>query len=144
MKSKRLFLYAILAFLPVCANATINDVSISPTTPTSLDSITILVSGEEGTYPAEITNTDFFVNGNSLTLDIYLYIGPFDAVSFWSCTEIIGTLPADTYNLTVWRFLPSYYPPSTISSYSTSFEVVPEPATLLLMVSGLLLLRKNK
>ncbi len=98
----------------------------------------------EGSGGVTITNTDFSVNGNSLTLDIYLDLGFATVVTPWSYSKLIGTLPADTYNLTVWRFLPSYYPPNIIvSSYSTSFEVVPEPATLLLLVFGVAICKRR-
>ena len=112
------------------ANATITNVSILPNAPTSIEPITIIVNGIEGGGGVQITNTDFFVNGNSLTLDIYLDIGIAQVVTPWSHNELIGTLPVGTYDITVRGFLPSYYPPPLYDSYSMSFEVTPEPSTL--------------
>jgi hypothetical protein len=124
------------------ATATITSVQIIPAEPTLTDSISILVNGIEGSSPVQIMNTQFSVNGNSLALDIYLDLGFAFVLTPWSHTEVIGTLPTGDYNLTVRRLLPSYYPPDTIvSSYSTSFEVVPEPCTVVFLGFGLPLLK---
>jgi hypothetical protein len=131
METKLLKVVFVVLFFSAAAKASIVNVSISPITPTFTDPITILIDGMEGSGGVQITNTDFIINGNSISLDIYINRGIVQVVTPWSHSELIGTLPADTYNLTVRRFLPPYYPPDIIvSSYSISFEVTPEPSIL--------------
>jgi hypothetical protein len=137
MKSKRLFLYAILVLLPVCANATITNVSISPAMPTLIDPITILISGIEGSGMVQIADTNFIVNGNILSLDVYLNVGHLDMMTPWTHSEEIGLLPFGVYDLNVRTLRQSV----VNSTYSTSFEVVPEPATFVFLVIGLPIFR---
>lgn len=131
----------IFATLVLCyggwARATITDVSISPAVPTSLDPITILVSGVQG-YPSEIINTDFVVDGNSLSLDITLLLGITPVVTPWTHSEPIGTLTTGTYNLTV-RLLDYYGTPQ--NTYIIDFEVIPEPGTFAILVLALPIFR---
>jgi hypothetical protein len=139
MKTRLLkIIFAVLFLCPVCADATITRVSISPDEPTLIDPITILVSGTEGS-PAQITNTDFLVNDNSLLLDIYLDLGIIPVVTSWTHSEPIGTLPGGVYNLTVQTLFPLL--PPLNDNYSMSFEVVPEPGTLGFLAAGLLVFR---
>jgi hypothetical protein len=126
MKTNLAKVIFMIMIIPPATNATITDVSILPTTPTVIDPITISVSGIEGSGGVRITDTDFYISGDSLELDIFLELGPLAVITPWSYSENIGILPADTYNLTVRSF--SYYP-SRESSYLTRFEVVPEPST---------------
>jgi len=120
------------------AHATITDVNILPTIPALTDPITIIVSGVEGS-PAQITNTDFWVNDNSLSLDIYLDIGIIPVVTPWTHSEYIGTLPAGVYDLSVQTFVPML--PSLNDDYFRSFEVVPEPSTLTILGFALMISR---
>ncbi|MGB8226316.1 MAG: PEP-CTERM sorting domain-containing protein [Sedimentisphaerales bacterium] len=140
MKKLLWMIFAIL-LLPVCADATITDVNIIPSTPTLLDPITILVSGREGCGPVQIINTDFLVNDNTLLLDISLRVGFLTVVTPWSHSEEIGTLSQGLYNINV-RTLQEGIITST---YSTSFEVTPEPATsTLLLTAGVFLFRRRR
>ena len=120
-------------------NATITDVSIVPSLPTPLDVIFINVLGEENTGDVFIVDTDFRQDGMSLELDISLDVGPFTVVTPWSHTENIGTLSIGFYDLTVRTWEESI----ETDTYSTSFEVVPEPATILLFTLGGIYLRKR-
>jgi hypothetical protein len=111
------------------ASATITNVSISPGMPTFQDPITILVNGQEGAGPVQITDTDFFINDNSLILDLYLHVGFADIITPWSHSEVIGTLSFGNYDLTVNTFA-DYYGTIFENSLPINFAVVPEPNML--------------
>jgi len=106
-----------------------------------VEPITILVSGVEGSGGVQIISTHFSAIDNSLLFDIHLDLGICLWVTPWSYSEVIGTLSAGTYNLTVRRFLPDYYPPPIVNSYEMSFTVVPEPVTIALLAVGLPIIR---
>ena len=136
-------------FLSAIANAGITDVNIVPTIPAISDSISIMAYGVEGSGGVEINDTVFTIDGYSLQLDMYLNVGICQVATPWSYTEDIGILAAGSYELIVNRYLPSYFPPPIIHSYTTDFTVVPEPGTLAIFGFGLPLLRafsrrKNK
>ena len=118
-------------------------VDILPEAPTIHDSIDIISSAIAGSGPVAVENTLFQYDGTNLTLDLYLNVGMFTVMTPWSYTETIGTLPAGTYDLTV----TAYYDYSGFidsEDYFTSFEVViPEPASLLLLAFGGVLIRRR-
>jgi hypothetical protein len=121
--------------------AGITDVSISPLGPTINDAISIIIEGEEWVSPIDISNTVFSTNGSNLTLDIYLETGMLQVYSPWSHNENIGMLSAGTYQLEV----NAIYGPSVSDTFETSFEVVvPEPTSMLLLLSGTLFLYRIK
>ena len=120
-------------------NATITDVSIEPILPTPLDVISIVSSGGESSGPVEIVDSVFSVDENSLQLNIYLEVGFAMVVTPWSHTENIGTLPAGVYDLTV-NTVVELEPFRNDTSF-TSFEVVPEPTTLVLFGLGGLIVK---
>jgi len=136
MRNKILKIVKIAVFILVATsasvNATITDVSIVPSLPTSLDVISIDISGVEGTGPVFVTDTDFSQDGTSLELDIFLDVGFLMVVTPWSNTENIGTLPIGFYDLTVRTWEESI----ETDTYSISFEVVPEPTTVVLFGLG--------
>ena len=137
---------AVLVFVAfVCvvdsAKATITDVNILPEEPTVEDVITIAVSGWEGSGGVLITDSDLRMEGTSLELDIFLDVGFFQMITPWSHSEIIGTLPADSYNLTVNAYYSVAY--TGTDTYSTSFAVVPEPASILLLLMGVVGVREG-
>jgi len=120
--------------------AVIVDVDIVPEVPTLTDVITIVTFGQEGSGPVAIDGSDFLINGTSLELDIYLNVGFSTVVTPWSHPEDIGTLPAGMYDLTVRTFvLPEIT--EIADTYSVTFDVVPEPATVCLFGLGGLILR---
>ena len=124
------------------SSASITDVNIIPSQPTPLDVISIVTFGVEGSGPVLVTDTDFRQDDTLLELDIYLSIGPFTVVTPWSHQEDIGTLPVGTYDLavnTIVELEPIYN-----DTFSTSFEVVPEPTAFLMLGLGGLVLRKRK
>jgi len=125
----------IFVYMADLAEGTITDVSITPQQPMLEDAITIVTFGVESYGGVEIIDSDFQMEGTSLELDIFINVGLLDELTPWSHSEIIGTLPANSYDLTV--TLDAYYGSHTeIDTYSTSFTVVPEPATVLLLVMG--------
>ena len=145
VKMKRLerfiFLIAscvILVFLTHSAKASITDVDIFPEAPTAIDLITISVSGVEGSGDVLITDSDFNIQGTVLELDIFLEVGAFPVITPWSHSEDVGPLPAGMYDLTV-RTLELA---EVTDTYSMPFEVVPEPATVLLLAVGALLAKR--
>jgi hypothetical protein len=118
----------------------IKDVHTDPNQPTNSDSITIVVSGVKGKGPVSITDSNFQINGTSLELDIFLHVGFLTAITPWSHSEIIGSLPAGSYDLIV----NAHYSGSSTGTetYSTSFMVMIEadveikPKTLNLQSGG--------
>jgi len=140
MKIKILKVIAITIIVCFSAyvNAKITDVSIVPSLPNPMDVISIDTSGVEGYGPVTITDSVFLIDGTFLHLYLSLNVGPYTVMTPWSHTEDIGTLPEGLYDLTVRTLEDSF----VTDTYSTSFEVVPEPATLLLFGSGALLLKK--
>ena len=113
--------------------ASIGEVYITPEIPSTTDLITIFASGTEGST-VTIEDSDFLQDGTSLELDIFIIVGHLTIISPWEHSEVIGSLPAGTYNLTVSTF--DKYDPIYNDTFSTTFEVVPEPASLLFLAAG--------
>jgi hypothetical protein len=147
---KRLFLLVLVAMviiLPVkttSGGVNIQDVNIDPNRPTDKDSITIVVSGSGSTMPAWMDGSDFRMAATSLELDIFVSLGPFEEISEWSHSEIIGTLPAGSYDLTVqaynYNYVDKEYVLNDINSISfmvmIEADVEIEPKTLNLQGKG--------
>jgi hypothetical protein len=117
----------------------VTNVHIDPNQPTDKDSITIVVSGVESAGPVLI-DSDFLMEGTNLELDIFLDIDFFYVETPWSHSEIIGTLPAGLYDLSVYVYYSGPY--IGTDTYSTSFmvmieaDVEIEPKTLNLQSKG--------
>lgn len=122
------------------STASITDVNIEPNLPTPLDAISIVTFGREANGPVFVTDTDFRRDGVLLELDISLDVGFLPAETPWSHSELIGTLPSGLYDLTVRTLEQSV----VTDTYSTSFEVVPEPITFLFLAIGILGIRSGK
>ncbi|MHC4792616.1 MAG: hypothetical protein ACYS8Y_14545 [Planctomycetota bacterium] len=120
-----IFACVTFVYMADLAEATITDVSVIPEQPTLEDIIIILTSGVEGAGGVSIVDSNFHMAGTSLELDIFINVGFWDVITPWSHSEIIGTLPANSYDLTV--TVEAYYGGShtEINTYSTSFTVVP-------------------
>lgn len=140
---KRLFLLVVImtVFCPIkTIEGGIHNVYADPNQPTNSDSITIVVSGEEGQRPVLITGSNFQINGTTIELDIFLHVGFLMAITPWSHSEIIGSLPAGSYDLIVNAHYGGAY--NWTHTYSTSFmvmieaDVEIEPKTLNLQSKG--------
>ncbi len=134
-----------------CAAVSINDVLegpqdwalravVQPETPTIYDPISIISSATAGSGPVVVEQSLFQVNGSHLSLNLDVSVGALQVITPWSYTENIGTLPAGSYDLAVTA---DYYFAGWTNSeeYYTSFEVIPEPATILLLSCGVLCIR---
>ncbi len=143
MKTRLLLMIGLcLAMSTMTAQAGITDVFIFPEEPIVINPITIFVSGVESGGGVTIDNSDFQIDGTSLTLDIYIDIGLLTVVTPWSHSEDIGLLGAGIYELTANTFFEQV--PFFNDSYYTTFEVTPEPSTLILFALGGLMVRKRK
>jgi hypothetical protein len=148
---KMVFLVGITAFflsVGVASGAVVDitDVQISPSEPTEFEVIEISTfmwfeHGVLATLHANYTQV-----GNSLELDLGFYVHSDPPSSLLSIVEI-GILEAGSYDLTVYTsWTDPIEPGPMISSdtYTTSFVVTPEPATLCLLGLGGLMLRRRK
>jgi hypothetical protein len=138
MKPKRVRVITVAVFFWAAvfmtdSSASITDVNILPSLPTPLDAISIVTFGIESSGPVFVTDSVFRSEDSSLNLDIYLDVGFASVITPWSHIENIGTLPIGFYGLTVRTWEESI----ETDTYSTSFEVVPEPVTILLLATGI-------
>ncbi len=136
---KLLFVLVAMSGVAGIGNASITDISIQPATPTFNDDISVLVSGVESSSMG-IVDSSLTVDNTSIELDIYLQEGMLPVVTPWTHSENIGMLAIGTYDLMV----NTIYAPDVSDTFTTSFEVVPEPATLLLLAMGGLMMRRKR
>lgn len=132
---------------------TITDVSRDPLLPTVFDSITIktFIDFDLIAYPQMVFDTsDFEQSGMSLQLDLHFYE---DGMGMGTplvtpLLEPIGMLTEGFYDLTVRAYVSpdpiSMVLPSLSDEYFTSFQVIPEPTTLLLLGFAALGLLKKR
>ncbi len=113
----------------------ITDVQVIPPNPTTMDSISIYSYGGLAYNDAPFDHSDLFIDKYSLQLDIHYGFGYLPSTGFWSHTEIVSTLPAGFYELTVNAYEREMPVGDT---YVTSFEVVPEPMSILFLGFGML------
>ncbi|MHC5061884.1 MAG: PEP-CTERM sorting domain-containing protein [Planctomycetota bacterium] len=139
MKIRILLTAVVLILVSPLVSAEITDVFISPQEPIEIDPITIITSGVENSGAVVIESSSFMIDGTSLELDIYLEVGSYTVMTPWQHSEDIGTLLMGTYDLTVNTI--NELEPEFNDTYYTSFEVIPEPATILLFGLGGLIFR---
>jgi hypothetical protein len=135
-----IFVLAATTCLVNPVGAEILNVNIFPEVPTMFDEITIITSGAESQGGVLIDSTNFNREGTLLRLDIFLVVGDLAVFTPWSHPENIGTLPAGMYDLTVQTFENT----DITDAYSMSFEVTPEPSTLILLLLGFTQILRRK
>ena len=136
---KLLFVLVAMSGVAGMGMASITDVEILPETLTIYDSLNILVSGVEN-FSINISDSLLTVDNTSIELDIYLQEGMLPVVTQWSHSEELGLLSIGIYDLTVNTI--NEMEPDFDDTYYTSFEVIPEPTTALLLGSAFIILRK--
>jgi len=142
MKTKLLMMTIIATLAGALVDAAIIDnVLVIPENPTTLDSIDIDVfatlSSAEVPYSTEVTFVD-----DTVELDITFSGTGLAVITAWNHTESIGALSVGTYDLIVTTTYTSQS--AWDDTYLTSFEVVPEPTTLLLLGLGGLISKRIK
>ena len=129
------------------AIVSISDVQVDPEEPSLSDIITFDVFGGFSHAGVTFTESQFSTNAFSLELDLFFTegFGPLIPTG-WSHSEEIGTLSAGTYDLTTqayWRSSPGYEY-ILHDTFPLEFEVVPEPATILLFSLGGVILNRTR
>ena len=133
-------LFAAILCLSSTSKSAITNVYIEPDVPSTLDDITIFVTGFEVEGPVSIYDNNFFINDTSLTLDLYINTGFFQVITPWDYSEPIGSLPAGSYDLNVNEFLTG----NLIQTYPLSFEVIPEPSSIIIFITAAICFMKYK
>jgi hypothetical protein len=141
MKAK-LFLTAVLLMgvfvLPT--QAEITGVTIFPENPLETDLISFDIFGTQPTGSVTVTDTAYSISENEITMDLFLNVGFAQWATPWDYTYDVGLLSAGTYDLTVNTIIADH--PSANDTFTTSFEVIPEPTTFLLVGTGLYGIRR--
>jgi hypothetical protein len=135
-----------ILFVFVCQisakSVSINSVDVIPNQPLNTDLITFNIVGGAATTPSWVEYDQFSQNGTSLQLDLYVDRGPYLEFSNWGYSKQIQPLLPGIYSIEV-RAFDNWY--GTLQDTRTvDFTVVPEPATLLLLGLGGLVLRKHR
>lgn len=140
--------------LPITADVVgIQSIGIDPPQPTDLNPIEITTyGGISYIFDIEFVSSHFQISGTSIDLDYYfLDTNPggmrLPVAGDWDSTEYIGTLPQATYYVTSRAWVTDYlFSPDyrLADTHSTSFSVIPEPTTFMLLGFGGLMLRKKR
>ena len=135
---------------------TITDVTTDPLLPTVFDSITIetFIDFDLIAYPQMVFDNNyggFEQSGMSLQLDLYFYedgMGILGIPIVSPLLEPIGMLTEGFYDLTVLAYVSpdpiTLVMPELSDEYFTSFQVTPEPATILLLALGAVMVRRTR
>jgi len=145
MENKRvsyfITVFVSLVFSAMPVQAYITDVVIQPVTPSATDNISFIIDGIENSGGVNIADVSCTMNNDLITLDLSLEVGPFLSLTPWNHTYEVGLLPVGNYDLTVNSIVIS--DPLENSTFTTDFEVAPEPTTILLFGTGIFFLRRK-
>jgi hypothetical protein len=119
----------------------IDSVDVIPEQPLEIDIITFDIFGTASGRPSQVAYDQFTRDGTSLQLDLYVDVGVMPAFSNWTYSKQIQPLQPTTYSLTVRAF--DNYSGTLQDTYPVDFTVVPEPATILLLGFGAVLVKKG-
>jgi hypothetical protein len=137
---RKLFILTLVFIMAeqVLATFSIDQVTISPASPTSSDTITIEADGLVNFGGWTFDHSSFTANDKNLTLDFYFDVPEyvFWIVTPWDESKQIGTLSADDYNLTVHTYSITSSGTGLEDTFQTSFTVAPEPMTIALLGLG--------
>lgn len=131
----------------------ISDISIDPIQPTNIDLIGITTSGWVGyVFDVQFVDSESHISGNSINIDFYFYDSNPGGIGLpvaggWDSTVNIGPLSPGIYGVSAKAWITEdLFPVYRLADMdSTSFTVIPEPATLFLFgLSGLVLRRKHR
>ncbi len=137
--------FAVAAIVTSASGQSIDSVSIIPALPTDLDPITIRVEGELAHTGIDLVSSPFSRSGSNLWLDLYFYydggISLPVVVPYWH-EQPVGYLTAGEYDVAVRSFnafnpfpgMPPIY--QLADEAQVSFTVLPEPATMLLVLAA--------
>lgn len=146
---KRTFVFVFIVFLLTFTRVSnalvhIDSVIINPPSPGPLETISVVTDGWSGTNFIGVDYTDFLQIDHSLELDIYCSVGLLTIVDSFHHTELLETFSPGDYDLTVRTFSSLGGNPYEYGdTFVTSFTVIPEPTTFLLLGFGAVMLRRK-
>jgi hypothetical protein len=128
------------------ATFSIDQVTISPTNPTSLDIITIDANGWVNFGGWTFDHSSFTANDTDLTLDFYFDVPDIVlwVITSWDESKQIGALSANDYDLTVHTYSITSSGTALDDTFTTSFTVAtPEPMTICLLGLGAVMMKRK-
>ena len=147
-----LFVIVVASFLFIVQNSavladvvTVDGITIDPAAPSDLDEVEIHTWGSIGyIFDIAMVDSDFNISGTLIELDFYfLDANPtgirLPVAGGWDSEAEAGILSLGIYDVVarVWVTEDFLIPDFRLADMcSTSFEVIPEPATSLLLVTG--------
>lgn len=131
---------------PIPAFFDIEDVSVTPSSPSPSDVITVYSQGQVEFGLWTFDHSDFTANGSDLTVDIYFNVPDtvIWIITSWDHSKQIGTLSAGDYDLTVNTYSIESSGIQLDDTVEISFTVVPEPAALTLLMLGGMIMAGSK